>query len=72
MARRNQQGRTMSTKPDDDFLIIETVGGPHTIVERTVTIDSIGLPETGIAKVERIRISEKVILVEPPVDDQSQ
>jgi hypothetical protein len=51
-----------STQPaDDDFLITESVGGPHSIVERTVKVDTVRLPETKIAEVERIQISEKVI-----------
>jgi hypothetical protein len=51
-----------ATQPvDEDFLITESVGGPRSIVERTVKIDSVKLPETNIAEVERIQITEKVI-----------
>jgi hypothetical protein len=46
---------------DEDFLITESVGGPRSIVERTVKVDSVRLPETKIAEVERIQISERVI-----------
>jgi hypothetical protein len=46
---------------DENFLITESVGGPHAIVERTVTVGSVPLPETDIAEVDRIQISEKVI-----------
>jgi hypothetical protein len=55
-----------SLKPhavDEDFLITETAGGSQPIVERTLTVQSIPLPEANIAEVDRIQISEKVILV---------
>lgn len=46
---------------EENFLITESAGGPHAIVERTVTVGSVPLPETDIAEVDRIQISEKVI-----------
>jgi hypothetical protein len=60
---------------DADFLITQNVGGPHTMVERAVTIDSVPLPETNFATVERIQISEKVTPLPPTTnkaDDHSR
>jgi hypothetical protein len=50
---------------DPEFLISDSPQGPHVLVERVMTVQSMPLPETKIAQVEMIRITEKKILVAP-------
>jgi hypothetical protein len=45
---------------DPDFLVTQDIPA-HSIVERTVTVKSMALPQTRIAEVEMIEITEKVI-----------
>jgi hypothetical protein len=45
----------------DDLLITDGEGGPHAMVERTITVQSVKLPETRNAAVEMIQIKESVI-----------
>lgn len=46
---------------DQDFLISENKQAPHTIVERVVTVQSMDLPGTRCAELERIQITETKI-----------
>lgn len=61
---KNGTASTSTPGVAPDFLI--TKGIPeHSIIERTVTVKSIGLPKTRIAEVEMIEITEKVIPTGP-------
>jgi hypothetical protein len=48
------------TTNDQDFLISENTP-ENSLIERVVTVKSMGLPGTNIAEVEMIQISEKAI-----------
>ncbi len=46
---------------DKDFLIVQNPAGPNAIVERVLEVRTVGLPESTIAAVEMIKITEKRI-----------
>ena len=63
ISKQIQESSIAALDDSNNFFIEEKVGGPNMLVERTIKIESVPLPETPICTVERIQITEHVIPV---------